>query len=99
MNQTITAQLNRLPEPYRTQALYNHEHHPFPPKAMEKAPKITMPSQAIMWGFMHFQTSEGGHYWRQAAQRFDYHYFNRHVMPDDGFIVSDLTNSTNAQKP
>lgn len=75
-SEAIIHQLNRLPEPYRTQALNNHKWFPLNPVAVENnAPPISSPDLAIAWGFVLDRTPEGREYWNAAKRQFDYHYF------------------------
>lgn len=76
-SEAITAQLELLPEPYRSEALENREKFPLSDFALQQAPQIRHPHQAINWGFHHSLTAQGARYWMDAAVKFDYHYFNR----------------------
>jgi hypothetical protein len=74
--EAIIEQLNRLPEPHRTQALNNHANFPMNPTIVENnAPAIVDPALAIAWGFVLVKTPEGRDYWNKAKETFDYHYF------------------------
>lgn len=72
-NLSITEWLQKLPEPYRTQALNNTELYPYPGAVNETLPSLFM---AVSLGFVWHQSQEGVSYWSDVHARAERGEFN-----------------------